>query len=76
MANPANTRGRDFWEGWKKRPRWGVLTNLSECDLRTETLAAAVVQRSTTPPRRIDLGLVVLSLQRVVGPLGILLVVQ
>jgi hypothetical protein len=54
----------------------GVLTNLSECDLRTETLTAAVVQRSTTPPRRIDLGLVVLSLQRVVGPLGILLVVQ
>lgn len=55
----------------------GVLTDPSEeCDLRTETFAAAAVQRSTTPPRRIDLGLVVLSLQLVAGPLGILLAVQ
>ena len=55
----------------------GVLTDPSEeGDLRTETFAAAAVQRSTTPPRRIDLGLVVLSLQLVAGPLGILLAVQ
>jgi hypothetical protein len=54
-----------------------VLTDLSEeCDLRTETFAAAAVQRSTTPPRQIDLGLVVLSLQLVVGALGILPGVQ
>jgi hypothetical protein len=54
-----------------------VLTDLSEeCDQRTGTFAVAVVQRSKTPPRRTDLGLVVLSLQLVVGPLGILLVVQ
>jgi hypothetical protein len=73
MANPANTRGRGFL-GWiEKRPRWEVLTDLSgECDQRTETFAVAAVQRSN-PPRRTDLGLVVPSLQLVVGPLGILL---
>jgi hypothetical protein len=61
----------------RKEVEMGALTDLcEECDLRTETFAAAVVQRSTTPPRRTGLGLVVLSLQLVVGPLGILLAVQ
>jgi len=55
-----------------------VLTDLSEeCDQQTETFAVAAVQRSKTPlRRRTDLGLVVLSLQLVVGPLGVLLAVQ
>lgn len=54
-----------------------VLTDLSdECDQRTETFAVAAVQRSKTPPRRTDLGLVVLSLKLVVGPFGVLLAVQ
>jgi len=55
-----------------------VLTDLSEeCDQQTETFAVAAVQRSKTPlRRRRDLGLVVLSLQLVVGPLGVLLAVQ
>jgi len=54
-----------------------VLTDLSEeCGQRMETFAVAAVQRSKTPPRRTDPGLVVLSLQLVVGPLGVLLAVQ
>jgi hypothetical protein len=68
----------DFRKGRKEGREWGgILTDLGEeCDLRTETLAAAAVQRSMTPPGRIDLDLVARSLQLVVGPLGILLPVQ
>ena len=61
----------------RKEAEMEVLTDLSEeCDQRAETFVVAAVQRSKTPPRRTDLGLVVLSLQLVVGPLGILLGVQ
>jgi hypothetical protein len=62
----------------RKEAEMEVLTDLSEeCDQQTETFAVAAVQRSKTPlRRRTDLGLVVLSLQLVVGPPGVLLAVQ